>query len=207
MSLKYVPYAVPGDSENWELIELFLNEENIVCHTSDTLWPNQRLEISNSGPTLGTQLGTKRPNSTLAILARALVREGARCFESSENQNTFLSGQSSQHCISWTGEQWEFKLTDPDEVRQGTNIDVFIKFRIKCDWLYSLLLCACTRMRCVCGGGGLESPFDRRHSWKAVPAECAENPKLCFRNWKSEVSFSEAWKSCPGGSAVGDSEE
>ena len=64
-----------------------------------------------------------------------------------------LSGQSSQHCISWTGEQWEFKLTDPDEVRQGTNIDVFIKSRIKCDWLYSLFY-VCVRVCGVCGEGG-----------------------------------------------------
>ena len=30
-----------------------------------------------------------------------------------------LTDRSCQSCISWTGDGWEFKLTDPDEVRNA----------------------------------------------------------------------------------------
>ena len=31
-----------------------------------------------------------------------------------------LTDKSCQHCIAWTGDAWEFKLVDPDEVMLGT---------------------------------------------------------------------------------------
>ena len=33
-----------------------------------------------------------------------------------------LSDKTCQHFISWTGDGWEFKMTDPDEVRNSTII-------------------------------------------------------------------------------------
>ena len=56
------------------------------------------------------------------------------------------------------------------------------KFRINCDWLYSMF-CVCTRMRCVCGGGTRISIWSPSFM-KSCPSGMCRKSKIVFQKLK-----------------------
>lgn len=69
------------------------------------------------------------------ILGTYATQNGAPCFTGSGPIQLWqfllelLTDKSCQSFISWTGDGWEFKLTDPDEV--SLLIDIFVYFHSK----------------------------------------------------------------------------
>ena len=51
-----------------------------------------------------------------------------------------LTDRSCQSIISWTGEEWEFKLHEPDEVHYGLKKDIFEIILICYFQIYETLL-------------------------------------------------------------------